>query len=177
MIIFVLITVKTIFLLKLNVTGSRSRKHRRCQFPFRMRQRTIRSLRTKPSNKKWTGRHSHMSIPTIRAVFAEAAGVPNAFLYLAIRVDVEVHAFGIRAFTVFAEKPALRHLLQVIFVQEFAILSLLAKPSQPMFANYRFIGSTVFESAGVAFRAGAFQEETTNVEGGGVGGVVKFFEI
>lgn len=46
-----------------------------------------------------------------------------------------------------------------------------------MFANNRFIRSTMFESASGAFCAVAFEEEATNVEGGGVGGVVKFFEI
>lgn len=110
-----------------------------------------------------------MSIPTIGAVFAEASGVPDTFLYLAIGIDVEVHAFRIRTFAVFTEKPAFRHLFQIIFMQKFAILAFLAQPPKPMLAHDGFIGSTVFESARGAFGAAAFEEEATNVEGGGVG--------
>lgn len=75
-----------------------------------MSQRTIRSLRTEPSDKKGTGCHSYVSISAIGAVFAEASGVPDALLHFAIGIDVQVHALGIRAFPVLAEKPALRHL-------------------------------------------------------------------
>ena len=60
-------------------------------------------------------------------MFTEAPSVPQALLNLAIGIDVEVHAFGIRAFPVLAEEPAFRHLFQIVFVQEFATLSLLTQ--------------------------------------------------
>ena len=88
-----------------------------------------------------------MSIPTIGAVFAETSGVPYTLLHFAIRVDVQVHAFRIGTFPVFTEKPTLRHLFQIIFMQKFTILSLFTKPPKPMLANDRFVGSTVFERA------------------------------
>lgn len=115
-----------------------------------------------------------MPISTIRPVLAEPSSIPQTLLNLAIRVDMQVHALRIRTLPVFTKKPTLRHLLQIIFMQKLAILSLLAQPPKPMLADDGFVGSTVFEGAGGAFGAGAFEEEATDVEGGGVGGVEGF---
>ena len=101
-------------------------------------------------------------------MFAEPTCIPHTFLYLTVRVDVEIHAFRIGALPVFAEKPALWHLFQVVFVKELTTFPFFAQSTQPMLADDGFIGTAVFEGAGGTFCAVSFKEETANVEGGGI---------
>ena len=79
----------------------------------------------------------------------------HTFPHLAIGIDVEVHAFRIGAFPVLAEEPALRHLFQIVFMQEFAVFPF-AETTEPVLANDWFVGPAVLESACAAFGAGAF---------------------
>jgi len=72
-----------------------------------------------------------------------------------LRVDVQVQALiTIRAIPVPDEEIALRHLAQVVLVQELARLALLAEPAQPMLAYQRPVSATVRLAGRVLRRIG-----------------------
>lgn len=48
----------------------------------------------------------HVLVSALRAVFAETTDVPRAFLLVLLGIDVSVHAFWIRAFSVLSVEVA-----------------------------------------------------------------------
>jgi hypothetical protein len=143
-----------------------------------MRKWTIGALRTETGNEKRTGSPSDVSVSAAESVLAEAPCVPKTFFDSAVRVNVQVHALWVTAFSVLAEEPAFGHLFQVEFVQKLARFALFAQATKPMLADNRlFMDASVFEGAGGALCTGAFEEETANVSrlsGTGAAGSVSF---
>ena len=100
-----------------------------------MSQRAIGALWTESRDEKGTCRHSNVSISAIWPVLTETSRIPNAFPHFTVRIDVQVHAFRIRTLPVLAEEPALRHLFQIVLMQEFTIFALFAETAEPVLAD------------------------------------------
>lgn len=113
-----------------------ARLHEGAHFPSGMNQWAIWALWAKSSNIQWAGCRSNMSIPAGRAMLAKSPSIPHAFLYLTVRVNVQVHALWVAAFAILAEEPTFRHLFQVELVQKLARLALLAQAAQPVLAHH-----------------------------------------
>lgn len=70
---------------------------------------------------------SYVLVATVGSMLTETPRVPGTFSSLTVGIYVEIETFGIATFAVFAEEPALGHLLQVIFMEELASIALLTK--------------------------------------------------
>lgn len=78
----------------------------------------------------------HMPLATVGAERAEAALVVWARGEFAQRVDVQVETLvAVGAVAVAHEEVALRHLTQIVLVEEFASFTLLAERAQPVLAD------------------------------------------
>lgn len=98
----------------------------------------ISTIRTETRQEVRTHLLSHVFLGASWAQWTKALIVMWAGRQFALGIDVQVKAFvSVAAKAVSQEKVALGHLTQVEFVQKLAGLALLAKASQPMFANKR----------------------------------------
>lgn len=98
---------------------------------------------------------SHVLITTIGSVLTEASCVPGTFTSLTVRIHMKVETFGVATFAVFAEKPALGHLLQIILVEKLTSITLLTKSPQPVLADDRLFAPMTSTTVGVSLRAGS----------------------
>jgi hypothetical protein len=98
-----------------------------------------------------------MFITAVGSVLAKPPPIPHTLSSLGVRVDMLIYTLKIRTLAVFCEKPALWHLLQVVFVQKFAGFALFAEASEPVFANDRLFRASVFKGTVVAAETDPFE--------------------
>ena len=103
--------------------------------------------RTKSRNVSLARNASDMLATTMGSVSAKSPRIPCALFDLAAGINVKVEALRIAALPIHFEEPALWHLLEVVLVQEFTTLPLLAKTPQPMLAHHRFLRPRVLKLA------------------------------
>lgn len=98
---------------------------------------------------------ARVPMPTIWTVPAKSSVVPRAIFDLGFGIDVKKRAFFVAARIEPRIEVALGHFGHVVFVQEFALVALLAQPAQPVLANDRPVPLDVPERASGAFAARA----------------------
>ena len=98
-----------------------------------------------------------MFVTAVWSVLAKPPPIPHTLSALGVRVDMLIYALKIRTLAVFCEKPALGHLLQVVFVQKLAGLALFAEAAEPVFADDRLFRASVFKGAVVAAETDPFE--------------------
>lgn len=113
---------------------------------------------------------ANVPMTTVRSVSTEAAIVPRTVANLRFRIDVQERAFLIVAGIEARIEVAFGHFGHVVFVQELALVALLAEATQPMFADNRTIAANVPKRTGgtlFAFltRIGAIEELTDSGRG------------
>lgn len=96
---------------------------------------------------------SDMAMPAMGSMSAESPVVPRTVLDLALRIDVQEGALFVVAGVEPRIEVALGHLGHVVFVQEFALVTLFAEATQPMLADDCAIAADVSERAGGALFA------------------------
>ena len=89
-----------------------------------------------------------MTVSTVGAVAAEAAVVPGTVSHLGLGVNVEEGTLLVVAGVEPGVEVALRHLTHVVFVEELALVPLLAQPPEPVFADDGFVPPDVSEGTG-----------------------------
>lgn len=91
---------------------------------------TLRALRTEPGHIEGTQYLPYMSSGTLGTFRAKSLHVIGTLRNLQLRVNVKIEAFrSLGAETILGVEQAFRHLSQVIFVQEFTVVVLLAEAS------------------------------------------------
>lgn len=104
--------------------------------PFRMRTLALGPVGTEPREVKLAQLPPHMLLGAVRTQRTKAHVVVRTRRQLGRRVDVQVQTLlPVGAVAVAHEEVALGHLAQVILVEEFAVLALLAQPAQPVLAD------------------------------------------
>lgn len=78
-----------------------------------------------------------MLVLAVRSVFAEPAFIPYTLPGQRLRLDMQKKTLVVITHAVDVEKETLRHLSQVVLVQELAALVLLAESPQPVLAHHR----------------------------------------
>ena len=106
-----------------------------------------------------------MLVTTKRTMLAEPTGIPWTLSCFTVRVNMQIKAFGVVAFTILGKEPTIGHSLQIILMQELAIIAFLTESTQPMLTDYSFFSSISVKNlvamllrAGCASQAEAFQE-------------------
>ena len=67
-----------------------------------------------------------MLLAAIGPMLAEASRIPQTLSCLAIGIHMQIYALRITALPIFGIEPAFRHLLQIVFMQEFTGVTFLA---------------------------------------------------
>lgn len=94
-----------------------------------------------------------MAMTAQRTMPTEATIVPRAVLDFTFRVDVQKWTFLVMACIESRVEVALRHFGHVVFMQEFALIALLAQAAKPMFTHNGAIAAYVPERARCALLA------------------------
>ena len=89
-----------------------------------------------------------VTVPTVGAVTAEASVVPGTVSDLGFRINMEERTLLVVAGVEPGVEVALRHLTHVVFVEELALVPLLAQPPEPVFADDGFVPPDVSEGTG-----------------------------
>lgn len=133
----------------------------------------LRSRRTESGQVVHAEHTSYVTMAATRSVSTEAAVIPRTIFDFALRVNVQERTFFVVACVEAGVEVAFRHLSHIVFVQELALVSLLAKTTQPMFAHYRPIAVDVSEGACITFVAGVLAVEAVVEEAHRCGGFWK----
>jgi len=94
-----------------------------------------------------------MPMLAVRSVPTESPIVPWTVFDLAFRVDVTERTLLVATGLELGEEEALRHPAQVVFVQELAVVALLAETSKPMLAHHLLVFDDMTEGTEGAHRA------------------------
>lgn len=108
---------------------------------------------------------TNMTMTTVRTVPTESPVVPRAILNLALRIDVQEGTLLVVASVEPRVEVAFGHLGHVVFVQEFALVALLAETTKPVLADDCAIAANVSKRAGCslfAFHTVAAVEKLAN---------------
>lgn len=115
--------------------------------------------RTKSTEIELTNSVPGMLIATQRPVLTESTRIPRTLSQLRVRIDVKVKAFRVMALPVLCEEPAIRHLFQVILVQELTVVSFLAQATEPVLTDDSLFSSIPVKSFVGVFLGTCWSEE------------------
>lgn len=76
-----------------------------------------------------------MSMSAAGTMLAESSIIPRAVFYFRLGINVKILAFLVATFPKLGVKVAFRHLCHVVLMKKFALVSLLAKTSQPVLTH------------------------------------------
>lgn len=122
----------------------------------------------------WTESHqvvhtdhpSCVSVSAVRTVFAEASVIPGTVFNLGLRINVQERTFLVATLAKLGVEVAFRHFGHVVFVEELALVSLLAQSSEPVLTHHRLFSADVTERTHPTFHTSRSHEELTHSRSG-----------